>query len=210
VPTSLVVAHAALLRLIWTQGGAPYAVNVLGVANAAPIPITQAVTNTLGTAVKAALASSGLNIELAASVALESVGLRDINVAHQAEFIDSNPPAPGTAVGDMLPPQIALVVTIRTSLAGRSFRGRCFIPGWAETANGTNGQAAAAAGSAAAGFVNGIALALRASGMELAVVSRPAPTADPPRPVGIVTAFASVQVRDLVWDTQRRRAVPGI
>jgi len=206
---SVVVPEACFLRLIWTLSGVPYAVNVLGVRNAGHLAITQAIANSVGSAVKTGFASSGLNAQLATTISLGNVGLRDIGSANQPEYLDTGAAVPGTAAGDPLPPQIALCVTLRTALAGRSFRGRSYIPGFTEAANGTTGTASAAASTAAINFVNACATSLASSGLALAVVSRPAPSATPPR-AGFVNNVTAVLTRDLIWDTQRRRARPGI
>jgi hypothetical protein len=206
---SVVVPQAAFLRLIWGVSGVAYAVNVIGVRNASAVAITQALTNTIGAAVKTSFATSGLNAQLATIVTLMNVGLRDIATANKPEFLDAGAAVAGTMAGDMLPPQTALCVTLRTALAGRSFRGRVYLPGWAEGANAATGVASAAASTAAAAFMVGVGTALATSGLDGGVVSRPAPLAVPPR-AGFVTSVSAYVVRDLVWDTQRRRAHPGI
>lgn len=205
-----VVPNAAQLRLIWALSGQPYAVNVIGVNKLATPTITQAIANTVGAAVKAALAPSGLGPLVGTAVTLANVGLRDIATANQPEFLDAGAPVAGTAAGDLLPPQISFVVTLRTALAGKSYRGRVYLTGFAEAANGATGQASAGTGTACVAFINSIANALGTSSMNLAVVSRPAPLAVPPRPVGMVNNVVNSISRDLIWDTQRRRAVAGI
>lgn len=206
---SIVVPQAAFLRLIWALSGVDYAVNVIGVRNASAVAITQALTNTIGAAIKTSFATSGLNAQLATVVTLSKVGLRDIATANRPEFLDAGAAVAGTAAGDMLPPQTALCVTLRTALAGKSFRGRCYLPGWAEAANTATGTAVAGASTAAAAFMVGVGTALATSGLDGGVVSRPAPLATPPR-AGFVTSVTAYVVRDAVWDTQRRRAHPGI
>lgn len=202
----LIVPNAAQMRLIWANGGQLYALNVLGVvANA--VAITQALTNTVGAAVKAAFTSSSLNGGVGTAITLANVGLRDIRTANQAEFLDSGGAVAGTSAGDLLPPQTALVVTLRTAQAGRSFRGRVYLPGFTEGVNTPGGASSWV--TAPVTFITAIKSALVTSGMDLGVLSRPAPDALPPRS-GFVTTVTSIVVRDAVWDTQRRRAVPGI
>lgn len=203
----LIVPNAAQMRLIWSLGGQLYALNVMGVVNSGSVAITQALTNTVGSAVKAALTSSTLGANVHTTVALANVGLRDVRTANTAEFLDSGAAVAGTATGDVLPPQIAIVVTLRTALAGRSFRGRVYLPGFAEATNSATGTSSL--GTAPVGFITAIKSALVTSGLDLGVLSRPAPLATPPRS-GFITPVTSIVMRDTVWDTQRRRAVPGI
>lgn len=204
---ALVVPQAGLMRLIWSLGGVPSAVGVYGVLNAGNIAITQALTNTIGTSVKSALTSSGLGAKLGTTITLANVGLRDIRSANAPEFLDSGAAVAGTGAGDLLPLQTCFVVTLRTPLAGRHFRGRTYLWGYTE---GQNTAGGAAQGSAAeVAFVTALKTALTSSGLDLAIVSRPAPTAPIPF-AGAVNAVTSIIARDLVWDTQRRRAIAGI
>lgn len=203
----LVVPNAAQMRLIWGLGGQLYALNVMGVVNAGSVAITQALTNTIGTAIKTAFASQALNVSINSSVTLANVGLRDIRTANTAEFIDTGAAVAGTANTGLLPPQVAFVITLRTAQAGRSFRGRVYLPGYDEAVNTATGTLSASTSSV--NFVAAIQSALITNGLNLGVLSRPAPLASPPRS-GFITVVTSVVARDAVWDTQRRRAVPGI
>lgn len=208
---SLVVPQGGLLRLIWTFSGAPYAVNVFGVRNATGAGITQAAANSLGAAVKTAMTSTGYHGWISNLVALQTVGLRNINTANQVEFLDTGAAVVGTDVSNALPPQVALCVTLRTALAGRSFRGRTFLPGFAEATSDVNGRANSATGDAALAFVQAIMAACSAASLPMAIISRPRPAEGTvPAYAGNVTNVTAAVVRDLVWDTQRRRAVPGI
>lgn len=203
----LVVPGAAQMRLIWAVGGQLYALNVMGVVNSGSVAITQALTNTIGTAIKASFASTAFNVAIHTTVTLANIGLRDIRTANTAEFIDAGAAVAGTAVGDLLPPQTALCITLRTASAGRSFRGRVYLPGFAESHNTAGGLANGLVAPVA--FVAAIKSNLQSSGLDLGVLSRPAPDATPPR-AGFITTVNAVVARDAVWDTQRRRAVPGI
>lgn len=203
----LVVANAAQLRLIWALSGQLYALNVLGVVNSGAVAITQALANTLGTAIKAALTSSGHGATVSNVVGLASVGIRDIRSANTAEFLDTGAATMGTNVSDLLPPQTALVVTLRTAQAGRSFRGRVYLPGFGESANSTTGTITST--TFCVDFVAAIQAALVSSSLNLGVLSRPREAPLSPS-AGFVTPVTSIVARDAVWDTQRRRAVPGI
>lgn len=203
----LVVANAAQLRLIWSLGGQLYAINVMGVVNTGNIAITQALTNTLGTGIKAALTSSGHGAELHTTVALANVGLRDIRTANTAEFIDTGGATAGTSATDVLPLQTALCVTLRTALAGRSFRGRTYLCGYTEATNTAAGVKSST--TSAVTFITNIKSNLVTVGLDLGVLSRPRVAPLTPS-AGFITVVTSIVARDAVWDTQRRRAIPGI
>lgn len=203
----LIVPQAAQLRLIWAWSGSLYALNVLGVVNAGGIAITQALTNTIGTAVKAGFASSAQNAVISSAVTLVNVGLRDLRSANQPEFIDTGAAVAGTSGGDSLPQQISLCITLRTAQAGKMFRGRSYLCGYTE-ANNTGGAGVSVAVPGVA-FVTAIKSALLASSLDLGVIHRPT-VAPLPVTAGFVTNVTAIVCRDSVWDTQRRRAIPGI
>lgn len=205
----LVITDTARLRLLWANGGTLYAINVLGVMKPAGVSVTQALTNTLDTAIKSALTSSTLAVALSPQITLVAIGLRSLSAANQPEFVGAGAPQPGAAATETaaLPPQVALCVTLRTLLAGRRFRGRVYVPGFAELQNSPGGIAAGTGG--AVNFVTAIKSALVSNGMDLGVISVPNDQLVPPKP-GFITQVTSVVARDAVWDTQRRRAYPGV
>jgi hypothetical protein len=205
----LVVPNAGQMRLIWALGGQLYALNVLGVVNSTAVNITQALTNTIGAAIKTAFTSSAHAASISTTVTLANVGLRDIRTANQAEFLDSGAAVAGTQALELLPPQTALCITLRTASAGPRFRGRVYLPGFTEGDNVAGGITNSATSTPAVAFVAAIQAALVAQSLNLGVIHRP--TADPlPVSAGFITTVTSIVCRDLIWDTQRRRAVPGI
>lgn len=212
---ALVITNAALVRLIWTLNGTQYAVNVMGALNTGPATFNQALANSLGAAIKSSFTSSGWGARVSSDVALAAVGVRNIDQANQAEFVDNGVAVAGTGATDPLPPQTALVITLRTALAGPSFRGRIYLPGACEGESDTNGTCTAAAAANAASWVNTIASNMLANGLTMAVLSRPRAAATIPAKTitakgGFATAVNAIVNRDLVWDTQRRRAAAGI
>lgn len=203
----LIVPNAAQMRLIWAVGGSLYALNVLGVVNAGSVAITQSLANTLGTAIKSSFTSSGLGALIHNTVTLANVGIRDLRTANTAEFLDSGAAVAGTGANDILPLQISIVVTLRTAFAGRSFRGRVYVCGFNENQNSVTGAYGGGAGPVT--FITGVQSALVASSLNLGVIHRPT---EAPLPVtaGFITPVTSIVMRDSVWDTQRRRSIPGI
>jgi hypothetical protein len=122
-----------------------------------------------------------------------------------------------------MPGNVALVITHRSSLATKSGRGRTYVGGWAETVNGANGSATAAAQTAALGWITAVANALTTNFGGFAVITRPQPdvvitktitdggitetqilshqTAKP----GQVHVITLSESRNLSWESQRRR-----
>jgi hypothetical protein len=209
----LVIPNTAQVILHWFQGVA-FASNVLGAIRPAPLLIDQGVAETLGAAIKSGLASSGLLPLLAPDVSLANVGIRDTSTAGQPEFQDSGGLVTGTAADEALPRQTALVVSCRTDRAGASYRGRVYLSGFTEISNGPGGAASTAVQTAAVAFVQACSDAMDAAGLQFAVLSRPREAGEiPAKPItakpGFATAITSLEMRNALWDTQRRRATPG-
>ena len=227
MPIPVIIPNGVYVRLIWTLGGSTQMINVLGGQVTGGFTSNQSIANSLGTAIKSALGSSGFGAKLATTTVLQNVGLRDMRTAANAEFLDSGATAAGTATGDTLPPGTSFVVTERTAKAGQSFRGRVYLGGFTEAWNGTNGTADATVGTTAVAFITAIQAAMNAQAITLAVLSRPAPqvvttivttysdgssktqTKQQHSRTGQPTPVTAILARNLLWDVQRRRDAPG-
>lgn len=93
--------------------------------------------------IEAALHSS-YKAALSSSAQFRGVGVRRIVGGLTAEVYSQVHAGVGTATGDMMPPQTAGLISIRTTLPGRSHRGRTFIPFPTEAQNDTGGIPTAA------------------------------------------------------------------
>jgi hypothetical protein len=209
----LVIPNTAQVILHWFQGAA-FASNVLGAIRPGTTAIDQGVAESIGAAIKSGLTSSGLLPLLAADVSLANVGVRDTSSAGQPEYQDSGGLITGTAADEALPRQTALVVSCRTDRAGASYRGRVYLSGFTEISNGPGGQASGAAQTASVAFVQACSDAMDAAGLSFAVLSRPRlaftiPAVEIAAKAGFATAITSLEMRNSMWDTQRRRATPG-
>ena len=198
---ALVVPNAVVMRFIWSESGTDSAVNVLGLSNPNALTIDQAFTNTIGTAVKNAFVSSGLQIHIGQNVALNHVGLRNISAPNQYEFLDAAIPQPGTGASDTLPLNVTYCLTLRTALAGRSYRGRYYQSGFDEAENSNIGVPAPAVATSTKAFIDAVNTAVQSHGVTLAVISR--------KLLG-VNNVTQTTARTSLWTTQRRRVKPGI
>ena len=196
------VPQSVLVRLVWSTGGVDTAVNVLGALNPQNVAVGQALADTLSAAIKLAFTASGWASECHTTTSLARVGVRAYDQPGRPEYIGTGGPIPGSGVGTkLLPPQTALCVTLRTAEAGKSARGRVYLGGMADNALDISGAAVSTAGSSAAGFVQAVHTAFNSSQLQAAVLSRKQ---------GIGRVVTSQQTRDLVFDTIRGRAKPGI
>lgn len=198
---ALVIPNTVLYRIIWTAGGVAYAVNILG-GRKTSMTVDQARADAVSAAFKSAFTSSGLAAVVHSTIALWNVGIRDISSPSLPEFLGSGAASNGTqAAGKLLPAQVAQVITLRTAKAGKSFRGRVYIPGFGDSALATDGTATSAATTAAKAFVDAVKTATETQGAPLAVVSRLTASNE------LVT---STQSRSSTWETVRGRAIAGI
>lgn len=192
---SLVIPTAVQVRLRWTFNGiAGY--NVIGGTVGGGFANSQAIANTIGTAVNGHFTTSGLAALCATTTSLLGVGVRDIRVANQPEFQSAAAAVPGTGAGNPLPNEVAAVVTLRTALAGRSYRGRAYFSGFIVGENSATGSIVAGLNTALVTFVTNVQTDLAASGITMAVLSRTHLSGTP---------VTLIQTRDSEWDTQRRR-----
>ena len=114
-------------------------------------------------------------------------------------------PIAGGVANPGLPGNVALCVSFRTALRGRSFRGRIYLPGITEGMVVGNLIAEATA-TRIVNAVNTVALEVEDSWAPHCVVSRYENNA--PRTTGISTLVTSYGVSDLSVDSMRRR-LPG-
>jgi hypothetical protein len=132
----------------------------------------------------------------------------------------------GTVAGDPLPPQIAMVLTKRTALRGKSGRGRMYLCGFSEDSS-TNGRPTVAVQAACNAFASAlknpfvgasggktftpVVVSLKQYAIDSVEVDNPGPppTFKPkPPPIqfpkgGDITSV----IADDVWFTQRRRTI---
>lgn len=217
------VAGAAQLRLLWALGSGEGAVNVLGLVVTGNPVFDQTFANTVGAAVKSACTTTWAS-SLATNVSLARVGLRDLRTDDQPEFRDTGAVVVGTATGDILPRAASVLITLRTAKAGKSFRGRVYLPGASELNNDTVGLGTSTINTAGVAFINAVNSAITSSGIVLGVLSRPAEQqtlvettfhADGTTTArtlsrttaksGQVNRVTSVEARDTRWQYQRRR-----
>lgn len=218
----LVVTNGGMVRLIWafgTEGG----INVYGARVTAGTTVNQDLADSLGAAIKAAY-TTNLGGQQHTNVQLLHVTVRDLRSPNLPEFIDTAGPASGSGAEDLLPPSNSVCLTLRTSLAGKSFRGRTYISGWTELYNTAGGLIDTIIAQSAVGFVTAVKNAMSTNGLTMAVLSRPAEAYNDVRTTfhndgttttevigrgkaraGGVTDVVAVESRNLRWETQRRR-----
>ena len=198
---SLVIDNTVQVRLVWGLGGVPYAVNVLhGIIKDPLTTIDQAKADDLRDKVEAVITPQGWIGEVSQHVSLLNIGLRNLNSPNNPEFLATSTYA-GTNPVNMLPLNACICATLRTDKAGRSYRGRFYASGLCTDATTPTGTIAANVSGSLVEFLNGVKQGMDDAGFTMSVASRK---------LGISEAINQILVRDAQWDTQRRRATPGI
>ena len=145
------------------------------------------------------------------SVTLDRVTITDLDVLNGPQFIYT-PGLVGALSDNPIPNQVAAVVTWRTQLRGKSFRGRTYLGGFTE-AHSVGGAPDATLFSAVSDWASDMFGGFDALTHPMLVVSRYTlnPTPPPPsipRGTNIRTIVIGSNV-DIAWKTQRRRALKG-
>jgi len=161
----------------------------------------------LAAAVKAAWIDNIMPL-LSSTVSLIAVEASDLTSASGPQTIDTGGlPEAGGVTSRAMPSNVALCVSFRTGLRGRSFRGRNYLPGMSSDAvsEGVNEVNAAYQTSIRNAYL-AVQLTIEGVGAEWVVVSRYADGS--PRTAGVATPITNVVFTDNVVDSQRRR-LPG-
>lgn len=204
-----VIPNCVEIKLHWLYGTV-VGFNVLH-AQRGSVTVNQALADGLFTTLAPQLNASGLAAVLHTTTGFQHVGVRDLSTADQPEFVSTGTAVSGTATGNILPPQVALCVTYKANLVGRSNRGRSYLGGFADSATTTQGRATPAATAAAQGFMQTVNATLAAQGLtpaigQIALPQRTNAAGEtlPARPAGTVP-IVTTTVLDNIFDTQRRR-----
>lgn len=207
----LIVPNGAQVKLKWSIAGTPM-LTVLGASGTNTVAVTQTLANTIGAGIKSAFTSSGYAGCVGVSAAITKVSVRDVKGANQPEYEDTGAAVLGTnADADFLPKNVALVLTYKTILAGKSYRGRSYLPGLMEADNEGAGTIDAACETAAIAFITSVEAVLSGSGLTHAVLSPALPSRTtaagetlPPK-AAFATNVTSVSSRSNIPGSQRRR-----
>lgn len=178
--------------------------NLYFVSEGPPITPGQLATLALGLA---DWYSSTVLTFLSSAFAFERVHVRDLTT--QAGFVaeDSNGAGPGGAGGAFVPNNVAPAISFRSAFAGRSGRGRNYIPGTPQSVVAGNTMAPGWMADLVAAYQQLLPSgSLKPVGWSWVVVSRF--TLNAPRPAGVAFPVQTVLFTDTTVDSQRRR-LPG-
>lgn len=174
-------------------------------------PLNPNIAETIFAQAKTNLTGNAALTHMATTFSFTGVGVRDLRTLNLPEIPSTGAAVSGSDAGTPLPDQASICVTLRTAMAGRSFRGRTYTFGWTSNSMNADGTIAVVAQTAAVNFVNAVAAGITTAGGTLAIrspalPSRPAHDGStlPPKDY-FITPVTTVLCRDAIWDTNRRR-----
>jgi len=164
-----VIPNTAEVKLHWSIVGEGQYQNVLHGLYSTPPAFNAPLAEAIFTAIKSAASTTSFFVHLGSNVHFDAVTVKNLHVANQAEFRSSSLAMPGTGAPPIASVNNALVVTLRTALAGQGFRGRVYLAGLLQTDLASPRSWSSAVGLLAVDFVSGIDAAMSASQLPMAV-----------------------------------------
>lgn len=206
-----VIPNSCEMKIVYSISGLTM-INKVGAQGAASANVNQALADALDASVKAAFTSSGFAGLIKVGDSLQQITIRSRTSETAAEFLGGGAPVAGTAVaGETLPRGSSCVVTLKTAQAGKSYRGRVFLPPVIETQNDASGNQSTASQTTCLAWVNAIRSSLSSNGLTMAVLSPSLPqrtttagTVLPAKPA-FSTPVVTTAIRHPQWASQRRR-----
>lgn len=209
----VVIPNTAQIRFRWQMATAKVAVNVLyGRTGGVPAP-TVSQAQAIFSALSSGAQWTALASHLGNTGGFLGVDIRSVHAANQPFVSSTGALVPGTAAGQPLPNEVAVVVTLRTALAGIQNRGRIFLPGFTADSLSAGQLILAATITDITAWAATIPGAFSAQGYTLSIGHKArvayqgsTGTQHPARPAETVPV-TSLICRDNHWDTVRRRGL---
>ncbi len=208
-----VIPNCIQVVVDWALEDGKLAHNVLHGRVSGSFTPTAPVAQAIFSALSASLGPSGLSLQLATTTLMTGVTLRDLRVANMPLVASTGASVPGLAAGEAMPNEVAAVITLRTAFAGRSARGRIYVPGFSVSSTAAGNVMSPATVAALTSWGNSIPGTFSSNGLtfclglphRLAYVS----AAGTPHAERLATTLdvTSQVVRDNHWDSQRRRGL---
>ncbi len=212
IPGPLVIPNCVEVVLAWTLPDGKKATNVLHADNTAGNTVDDALCDIVFNGVLADARWTAYALRLVTVTKFDAVKMRDLDSALQPLVESTGASAPGTGGSDPLPDEVALVVSLKTTIAGRTGRGRTYLGGLSVSNVDASGHAIAGVQTDAAAFIQAVADALFATSMPLVVANRahasyvsPSTGLTVPAEAAGFHRVTTIKVDDNLFDSQRRR-----
>lgn len=198
-------------QIISLENGKP-ASNVFHGFYTTPPANIQTVANALFTSLSNAWATA-LGAHMSVGTVFERVEVRDMTAPTNPIFIGTGTPVSGNDATGAIPAEMSAVLTENVALRGKGLKGRAYLAGWGNSANGAGGVIGATTVTAINTYGTAVQSAITAQGLQpcVAQVARQqytglTGTLHQLRPMGhaLVNSYTC---RDNHWDSQRRRGL---
>lgn len=214
IPGKKQVPQCVEVRIQWALGDGKKANNILHGRYVGANPATPGLAVALKSAFTTGATWTAWALRMPPAAALELVGVRDLNVADQVEYLSGTTLVPGTGTTPQMPDEVAFVVSLKTAKAGPANRGRVYLGALNQGCLFTGGVMLAAAVTDAVAFVTtNLQGGMSSNNLTLCIaqVARAAygpgtPPQHPARPAQTVDV-TSVVARNNTFDTIRRRGL---
>lgn len=214
IPGPELIDNCVQVRLAWALANGRVAYSVLHARKTAGQAVNVALATSFFTPLVASFSTANhLGSVISSNQVLTGSDMRDLsNPGNFPLVAATNSGAAGTGGTIALPPNVALVLTLRTAQAGQGFRGRVYQPGLASADDQAPGNASPATTAALTQWGADLQAAFNAAGLTWAI-AQPARQAytghggrqHPARNAGMVNVTSWV-VRNAIFDSQRRRS----
>lgn len=191
--------HGASARLVWTAGLREWS-NILWFTKT---NFTQTDMEVLAAALKAAFDSNAQSV-ISMTASLDRVEITDGRTEGAQIVQSTGTPVGGGASADMMPISTAFVITSRTGLRGRSYRGRIYFSGMPEGSH-TNDEWNEDTATRLLGFAGGLKTA--GANNEWTMVVRSTQHNNQVLSTAVMTPVNTFSARSKILAHQRRRVV---
>lgn len=172
IPGPVIIPTGIEVDLVWNIEPSKQVKNVLHGVVAGGFVATATVAQAVYAAIIASGAWTAYKAYVNAGCSLQGVNLRDLRSANNPLVMSTGAATAGTGAGLALPAGVSAVVKLSTAAAGRSNRGRVYLPGLDSGVLNTNtGQFLAAFQTAANNFLAEVQTALAGQSITLALAN---------------------------------------
>lgn len=208
----LVIPGCVEVVLRWAMANSRFATNVLHAENSFSVGVNEGLCNAIFDFIAADARWTAYALCLNSGTGLQQVKIRNLDVALAPQFESTSTQIIGTGTAGTVPESVALVVTLKSAVAGRTGRGRTYLTGFDTDFVDGNGHATSGLTAAATDFMKCVSDALVASSLDLCVAHREHDEyTSPSTGLTVLASPAStarveqIIVQDNVFDSQRRR-----
>lgn len=170
IPGPTIIPNAIEVDLLWNLASGKQVKNVLHAQVGGGFAATAGIAQAIYAAIIASAAWTAYKPFVNSNCSFAGVNLRDMRTLNQPVVTSTGGATAGTGAASALPPGVSLIISLRTALAGRGFRGRVYLTGLDSVLlTAATGAASAAGNTAAVNFITAVQTAMTASAATLSI-----------------------------------------